>query len=510
MTSSGMHSSSVLLALDIGTTHCKAGVFDLNGKTLRIAKRSMQTQQIPGYAITFDPAMLWRNIEDVVREVTSAVQARVLAVGITSMAESILIVDQTTGEARSPILPWFDTSTQVEAERMAAEDDALQFYQKTGMQMRFKCTPPKLLFLKERHPEVFEGAESPVWLGASDYVVYQLTGAAVTDYSLAGRSGAFDINTHQWDTDWLRRWNLDVEWFPQAWPSGTTLGTTLPEWERIGIPAGTPVAIGGHDHLCAAFGASAVNPETIFDSMGTAEVLIGSFQQRPLTETDYASGLSSGCHVTSDYTYWFGSMSTSGGSIEWIRQLFNRETMSYDEFMGLLTQAKLSPTGILFLPHLLGSGAPHSDSRMRGAWVGLKRQHGRADLAKAVLEGTAFEAEIMRRAGEAMTGQPIQMLTAAGGGTRNPTWMQIKADVCGCPIRIFPEPEAALIGAARAATEGSGIPCDFTPTDSVFIEPDMQRNKLYQELFEEGYLPIYEPLSRFSHLPVLEAIDQLN
>jgi sugar (pentulose or hexulose) kinase len=500
----------VLLAIDIGTTHCKAGVFDLNGKTIHIAKRGMQTYQPTGYAVTFDPDVLWESVTQVIQEVTEAASGHVAAVGLTSMAESGLILDLATGKAKSPILPWFDTSTQAEAERMAIKDDPLEFYQKTGVQMRFKCTPPKLLFIKERHPEVLAETEAPVWLGASDYVVYRLTGAVGTDYSLAGRSGAFDINTKQWDADWLSRWDIDVSLFPKALPSGTPLGETLPEWETLGIPAGTPVVIGGHDHLCAAYGAGAINPETIFDSMGTAEVLVGSFQERPLTETDFASGLSSGCHVKHGYAYWFGSMSTSGGSIEWIRQLFNRETMSYDEFMGLLTQAKPAPTGIMFIPHLLGSGAPNSDSRMRGAWVGLKRQHTRADLAKAVLEGTALETEVMRRAGESITGQPIRMLTAAGGGTRNPIWMQIKADVCGCPIRIFPEPEAALVGAARAAAEGSGIPCDFTSAAPVFIEPDMSHHALYQSLFEEGYLPLQEPLRRYSHLDVLAQLEALD
>jgi sugar (pentulose or hexulose) kinase len=502
--------SGMLLALDIGTTHCKAGVFDLQGRTLYIAKRNTQTQQPKGYAITFDPAALWQNVSEVISEVTQAAQSRVLAVGITSMAESGLIVDRATGEVRSPMLPWFDTSTQPQAERIAAADDALAYFQKTGVQMRFKCSPAKLLWLKEYHPDVFEGTSSPIWLGAADFIAYRLTGATAIDYSLAGRTGAFDINTKQWDAPWLERWDLDAALFPQAVPSGSPVGESLPEWESIGIPAGTPVAISGHDHLCAAFGAGAVNTETIFDSMGTAEVLVGSFEERRLTEADFASGLSSGCHVTPGCMYWFGSMSTSGGSIEWIRQLFNREAMSYDEFMGLLTQAKPAPTGILFIPHLLGGGAPNSDSRMRGAWIGLKRQHSRADLAKAVLEGTAYETEIMRRAGEAMTGQPIQMLTAAGGGTRNPVWMQVKADVCGCPIWVFEEPEAALVGAARAAAEGNGIPCDFIPAASVSIEPDMQRHRLYQTLFEEGYLPMQEPLRRFSHLDVLTEIDQLS
>lgn len=511
MTPSGhVRLDGTLLAMDIGTTHCKAGLFDLRGRTLSIASRPMQTRQPTGYPITFDPDALWESMKALIQQVTQDAPGRVLAVGITSMAETGLIIDRATGQAMSPMLPWFDNSTQPQAERIAAEENAEAFYLKTGVQMRYKCTPAKLLWVKQHHPQVFDHASAPMWLGTADIIAYWLTGAAGTDYSLAGRTGAFDINRKQWDDAWLRRWELSADLFPQALPGGTSVGESLPQWGALGIPAGTPVAVSGHDHLCAVLGAGAVDAETIFDSMGTAEVLIGNFPQRALTSADYASGLSTGCHAASGWMYWLGSMSTSGGSIEWIRQLFNNETLTYHELTGLLQQARSTPTGILFMPHLLGSGAPHSDSRMRGAWVGLKSQHGCADLAKAVLEGTAYEAELMRRAGEAMTGQSITMLTAAGGGTRNPIWMQIKADVCGCPIRILEEPEAALVGAARSAAEGSGIPCDFQPAASTVIEPDMQRHVLYRELFEEGYQTLFEPLRRISHLAVLDRIDHLD
>lgn len=507
MTLSGaaLHGSR-LLAIDIGTTHCKAGLFDLDGRTLSIASRPMVTQHPPGYVVTFDPDALWENVTALVRQITEAAQGAVLAIGITSMAESGLLLDRATGAARTPILPWFDTSTQPQADRIAAADDAQDFYLKTGVQMRYKCTPAKLLWLKERHPQLFAGSRWPIWLSTADYVACKLTGDFGTDYSLAGRSGAFDINTRQWDQPWLQQWGLAADLFPKALPSGAPLGGSLQQWESIGIPAGTPVAVSGHDHLCAALGAGATEADTIFDSMGTAEVLTGAFAERPLNERDFASGLSSGCHVVHNQRYWFGSMSTSGGAVEWIRQLFNREAMSYDELQGMLHQARPDPTGILFLPYLLGSGAPHSDSKMRAAWIGLQSHHGRSELAKAVLEGTAYEAELMRRAGEQVTGQPITALTAAGGGTRNKVWMQIKADVCGCPIRVSDEPEAALVGAALAAAVGCGIAHDFASSTSAVIEPDARRHALYRELFEEGYLHLLEPLRRFSHLEVLEKL----
>jgi xylulokinase len=135
---------------------------------------------------------------------------------------------------------------------------------------------------------------------------------------------------------------------------------------------------------------------------------------------------------------------------------------------------------------------------MRGAFVGL---HGRADLLKAVLEGTVYEVEFIRQAGEHITGQSIPALIAAGGGTRNRPWLQIKADVSGCRIEASAEPEATLLGAALVAGIGSGLYASeaeafarlwLKPVE-VFL-PDPERHAIYHRLYEQGYLRLQDPL----------------
>jgi len=173
----------------------------------------------------------------------------------------------------------------------------------------------------------------------------------------------------------------------------------------------------------------------------------------------------------------------------------------------LLRARAETPTGILYFPYLAGSGSPHSDSLVRGAFIGLSAAHGRSDLYRAVLEGAAFETEYMRRAAEQVTGAPIQRILAAGGGTRNRGWMQIKADVFGCPLDVLAQKEATLLGAALLAGIGSGIyPDAQSAADQLGgcglerFEPDAARHEIYRRMYEAGYLPLQEALRGWQSL----------
>lgn len=487
-----------ILAIDIGTTHCKAGLFALDGTALKIATRPMVTQRAPSGETFFDPEALWANASDVIRKAVDAA-GPIAAIGIASMAETGLLVDRRTGAARSFFVPWFDTAAQPQANLIRRQSDPLERYLKTGLRASFKCSLAKVLWLRTKDESLLEGA---IWLSAADYIAYRLTGKFGTDCSLAGYTFAFRVDQRAWDSDWLREWGLSPDLFPPANPSGTPIGTVLSDVATaLGLDPGIPVAICGHDHPTAAFAMNVTSPGKVLDSMGTAETLLGALPERPLTEDDFHSGLIYGCHVANGCGYWLGSLSASGGSVEWLRAQLNHKPLSYDEIDELLASARSEPTGILYFPYLVGSGPPHTDPLIRGAFIGLSASHGRADLLKAVLEGTVYEVEFIRQTGEHITGQPIPALITAGGGTRNRPWLQIKADVSGCRIEASAAPEATLLGAALVAGIGGGLYANeaeafnglrLNPVE-VFL-PDPERHAVYRNLYEQGYLPLQEAL----------------
>ncbi len=477
-----------LLAIDAGTTHCKAGLFNESGRLLALASRATPQRQWRNQH-RYDPDALWATTVAVVRDALQEAPAEpVAAVGISSMAESGLLLKPQHSAAATPFIPWFDRRTVPQAERIAANSDVRARFLETGQRPTFKCAVARLLWWQEQEPSVLEGA---VWLSVADYLLYRLTGALHTDYSLAGRTYAFSLMEKDWDEAWLQSWGLAPGLFPEALPGGAVAGhVRRAAAAETGLPGGAAVTIAGHDHVCAAFAAGVTGGNTVFDSMGTAETLVGARRSRPLTETDYDSGFSFGHQAGGDGLYWMGGLSTAGGALDWMRRMVAEPPLAYDDLDALLRAIPDEPTGILFLPYLAGSGAPHSDDRMPAIFSGLRQEHGRAHLARAVLEGVTFELEWIRRAALRLPGVAMARIVAGGGGAGNSHWLQLKADISGLPVAILPVREATLVGAALLAGVAGGVygnsreAARWTGTaGGRVIEPRPGRHEAYQPHF---------------------------
>lgn len=494
----------MLLGIDIGTTNSKAGLFDLNGKPIKIASRPTIVHQTDQGVSYYDPEEMWATVASAVAEVMAGQEGKpVAAVGITSMAESGLLVDRKTGRPLSLFMPWFDTCSKPQADRIAANSDLYERFTLSGLHLSFKHGLPKLLWIKDHYPEAL--TKDACWLSASGYIAYRLSGVMGFDYSLAARTYAFRIDRKEWDGDFLGQFGLDAGIFPEATPSGTILGGVTEEAAlRTGLPKGTPVAIAGHDHVAAALAVGAITPGIVYDSMGTAETLVGTLKDQPLGRKEYESGLSFGVHVAKGRFFWMGGNSSSGGSVEWLRSQFGEEPMPYDRMLQLLNETKPGPTGILYFPYLSGSGAPNPDTKAKAAFIGLSKSDGQGEMMKAVLEGTAYQLESIRRSAEEIAGSRIERLQVVGGGTRNPVWLQVKADVSRFTLELPPIPEATLLGAALTAAVGSGTfataeeaAAAVDKTGTKIIEPDEERHKEYARLYNEGFVPLQRPLREF-------------
>jgi xylulokinase len=491
-----------LLGIDIGTTHIKAGLFEYDGTLVQLAIRSNQRSQTESGLTYYDPGEMWNVVTQLIKEVTSDQDSKVISIGITSMAESGLLLNPKTGEYHSHVIPWFDRRTEEIASVIQQELDPVEQFEKTGLHNSYKNGLAKVLWLKQQNSSITKDAK---WLSTSDFIAYKLTGKVGTDYSLAARTFAFRIDEKKWDIPWIRHFGLDESLFPEANPSGTTVGEISScNFEEIGLEKGIPVAISGHDHVCAALAVGVIQPGVVLDSMGTAETLVGSLNERGLSKKEYESGFTFGCHVVPNRLFWMGGIQSSGGSVEWLRNQLSSQRLSYEEMKYLLDQVPNSPTGMLYYPYLAGSGSPQPDPNAKGAFIGLKNTHEKGDLLRALLEGTAYELEYMRRAAEEMQDSPIKALIAVGGGTKNKHWLQLKADVTNCQLSIPPVLEATLLGAAMTAGLNCGI---YKDEDELLhlmskrrennVYPNRENHQKYQTLFEEGYLFLQDPLRSF-------------
>jgi len=488
--------SMKLLACDIGTSHCKAGLFAMDGTACRIASCAAPAHYAVDGCATLDPEQLWQTAAAVLAE-AAATDEPIAALGIASMAETGLLVDRRTGRPRSDLIPWFDPAAAPQGERIGRQEDPFVIFQHSGLRASYKCGLAKILWLRQREPQITENA---VWLSTADFVAQKLTGQLATDPTLAARTLAYRIDTGDWGADWLASFGLDMCLFPPILPSGQPVGQTTREAAdatSAGLKAGIPVAICGHDHMVAALTVGAPEDGMALDSIGTAEALVGALPRRSLTHEAFASGLVFGPHVVPDQMFWMGALSASGRSLDWLRGVLGDPPLSYEALATLIGQGTTEPTDLLYLPYLLGAQAPWPDPNARGAFIGLTAAHSRRDLIKAVLQGVAYEMACILQTAEMTTGRPIPALVAAGGGARIPAWLQIRADVTGRPVIASPHAEATLLGAAILAGAGAGVYCGesmaerllsaravLNPTSPITYRPDPDRHSAHERLLD--------------------------
>ncbi|QSO51569.1 hypothetical protein JZ785_22615 [Alicyclobacillus curvatus] len=522
----------MLIGIDVGSTHCKVGLVHLDGALQCVETSSMHLHQSADGGSFYDPDEVWRAVlgllETVVARASSRIEGKsasplatirgfahaggihIEAIGVASMAESGVLVSRSTGKAMSPLIPWFDQRPAPYVPVIQGAESELALFSRTGLHPAVKHGLTKLLWLKDKQGGISDDA---VWLSTADYVVYRLTGVIATDYTLAARTLAFDIRHRVWDQNWLQNFHFNPRLFPEAMPSGTPAGALLTEYAELLGQDGThpiPVSVSGHDHLCGMVGTGLAGDNSVLNSVGTAETLLGTTSIRELGKTEFHTGLVYGLHVTGDRMYWLGSLPMSGGSVDWARQLLLGTASSYEDLHTFMKHLAGARADAIYVPPLSYLGAIPEVLR-HGALFGVTLAHQHTEIFQAVLEGLCFEVEFIRRQAMNALGRSVLNFSAVGGGAKNPHWLQVKANVTGCSIDVLATTESTVVGAALVAARGAGIaieketktktgtdlgrrgttvtePVDVTTFTQV--HPDAKQHQDYQHIYESKYLPL--------------------
>jgi sugar (pentulose or hexulose) kinase len=499
-----------LLAVDIGTTHCKAAAVRLDGTLLKLASSRMETSPVPGGHRFYDPLQLWKLTAALIHEAASGAGEAVTHISVTGMAEAGLYVDRDTKEPLTWIIPWFDGCTKPLFAAQKHTFDSYERFTRTGLRNHYKFSLYKMQWLLE-HGGVQDRCGHLQWLQVPEYIVSRLCGRSVTDPTLAARTYLFDIFRCEWVDEYFEAAGLSGIAMPEILPSGAAAAplskAALNAVSSSRLSAHTLAVTAGHDHICAAAAVGAAEPGAVYDSAGTAETLMAEYDMSSLGQKEYAAGFSFGRHTVGDRFFWLASVAASGGSFEWMRGIIGEGGSSYERTVKLLEELPAGPTGILYFPYLTGSNAPVYDPSMSAAFIGLLSSHTPADLMKAVCEGVCYEAEwILTRVREGFH-PDLTRLLCGGGGVRNRSWMQIKADITGLDLYAAEIEEATLLGAAWTAAlraEGDG---GVRLTEAMMREfarsfpartyvPNPRVSVAYRKIFEERYLPLQKPLRR--------------
>jgi sugar (pentulose or hexulose) kinase len=436
-----------LLGIDVGTSLIKVGAFSSSGiqVCLRTAPTPM-TWDGPEQA-HHDPLGLWEVVCELLRQVMLEVDPNLIAcVGISSFGEAGVLVSS-DGTPRTPILAWFDTRPIGMLEGL----DLPALRRKTGVPADHTYSLSKILW----HAQQLE-IGGLTWLSTADWIAYRLTGVMQMGVTQASRTLLFDLQSQTWLEDVLRDCGLPLDVLPSVRLPGEQIGALTPQASsQSGLPVGLPVMEAAHDQACAAAGVGAIEPGIFLNACGTVETIFTTLEKRDLNAALETESVVLGHHALAGRYWAMATMRASGSVFDWAIRLTNKlepgsEISSIDYQHALEAASRAEADELNFIPHLRQiSDDPRATSLPGGVFLGLRETHGQGHLIRAVLEGLSLEAAgLLTRFG------PIPehaLIRAVGGPSRNPIWMQLKANFYNLPLEVCTVTNASTWGAAWLA-----------------------------------------------------------
>jgi xylulokinase len=493
----------VVLACDLGSTSFRASLVNDAGEIKAQATVASPLATGRDGCAEIAPEAWWSNLVEACRQL--ALQepdlfGSVSAIAICGITRSQVLLGA-AGEVVRAAMIWSDTRASSLATQLASE---LAGHHPEVEHLNAFHPLARLVWVKEHEPEVFQRITQV--LDPKDYLNFRLTGHAASDnISLARLLAA---NSPEEGFDLLAACGILDGILPQIIAPQNRVGAVqcnLPD--PLGRLGGIPVFCCSNDTWAAVAGLGALRVGYAYNISGTTEVL-GVMSDEPTT----AEGL-----LTVDW----GGLSQLGGpglngadTMSWLLGLLGRTAGDMAERIETLLSAPRQPQPLLFLPYLQGERVPFWDPSLRGAFIGLGRQHGATDLVWAVMEGIAFlNREVLERA-EAAHGWQASCIRFGGGGAVNPAWCQIKADICGRPVETCAATEPGVLGAAAVAWTGLGRFASLEEAQEQLVrvksrfEPDPARAEVYAKLFEqfqrssEVLAPVSHALARMEDKPL--------
>ncbi len=506
-----------LLGLDIGTTNCKAILFDVEKNEEIVYSRKTKTHYTKEGYVFFEPTEIWDSVCSLIQEVTGKVShsCEIKGLSIASMAETGIPLDK-KGTPVYHAIAWFDPRTKPQTEWWQNNFGSYKVYEITGLPLDYIFSVNKIMWIRENELDIYKRMKK--WLCIPDFIIYKLTGEYVTDYSIASRTMALDIRNRAWSSEMLNAVEIDTAVMPPISPSGKIVGKVSSRASsETGLGRDTLVVTGGHDHLCGALAAGVYQEGQVLDSIGTSETILTVIKEPVLNKELFNFNLLCGCHVAKNRYYIAGGMPSAGLMLDWCKNEFTSEKDKVEEkvYQRLKEKAETieaGSNGLFFLPHFRGSSTLYGDPASRGAFIGLREFHQKAHIVKSVIEGLCYESLSLMQVLESALGWKLSYFTAL---CKNDLWLKIKADVTGKILRILPNREPTALGAALLAGIGIGVYKNevdaLKKIDQKWknIYPDPKLSKRYQLLFREIYKAIY-PALRSIHKKIDQASSDRN
>ena len=441
-----------ILALDQGTSSSRAIVFDQNGQTKAVSQKEFtQIFPKPGW-VEHNPMEIWSSQAAVIAEAITSIDINglnIAAIGITNQRETTIVWDAETGEPVYNAIVWQDRRTSEYCDSLKRDGRTDLIRSKTGLIIDAYFSATKIRWILENVPGARQKAEEGrLRFGTVDtWLIWMLTRGEVhvTDVSNASRTMLFNIHTLEWDKELLELMNIPASMMPQVKSSSEVYGytkTTLFAHE-------VPIAGIAGDQQAALFGQMCTEPGSVKNTYGTGCFLLMNSGERPImSQNNLLTTIAWKIGDTVNYALE-GSIFVAGSVVQWLRDGLGIIKSSSE--VEALAASVPDNGGVYFVPALTGLGAPHWDQYAQGSIYGLSRGSTAAHIARAALEGIAFQTMDIVNAMQKDAGVTLKELKVDGGASRNNLLMQFQADVLGTSVIRPTVTETTALGAAYLA-----------------------------------------------------------
>ena len=441
-----------ILALDQGTTSSRAIVFDHDGKICSVAQKEF-TQYFPkpGW-VEHNPNEIWSSQASVIAESISAIDINgldIAGIGITNQRETTIVWDVDTEEPIYNAIVWQDRRTADYCDKLRAEGLIDTIREKTGLIIDAYFSGTKIKWILDNVPGARQRAEQgKLRFGNVDsWLVWRLTRGEVhvTDVTNASRTMLFNINTLKWDADLLKLLDIPVSMLPEVKSSSEVYGHTKTTIFAHEVPIS---GIAG-DQQAALFGQMCIEPGAIKNTYGTGCFVMLNTGEKPVkSENNLLTTIAWKIGDKINYALE-GSIYVGGSVVQWLRDglCCIKSSSEIEELAASVPDSG----GVFFVPALTGLAAPYWDQHARGTIIGITRGTTTAHIARAALDGIAFQTYDIARAMAKDMGAPLTELKVDGGASRNNLLMQYQANLLGIKVVRPKITETTALGAAYLA-----------------------------------------------------------
>ncbi|GKU81875.1 xylulokinase [Niallia sp. NCCP-28] len=482
-----------VIGVDLGTSAVKILLVNMTGEVVfETSKAYPLLHEKSGYSEQNPEEWIEKTIEGLAEliENFNGSPSDIEGISFSGQMHGLVLLDKGKNVLRNAIL-WNDTRTTEQCKQIyetVGEEKLLAITKNPALE---GFTLPKLLWVKQYEPEIFEQAS--VFMLPKDYLRFCLTGKVHSEYSDAAGTLLLSISEKKWSNEICSLFGIQPDICPPLVESHDFVGEITSDIaSKTGLAATTKVFAGGADNACGAIGAGILSEGRTLCSIGTSGVVL-SYEEK--NDQDFQGKVHYFNHGEENAYYTMGVTLAAGHSLSWFKDTFAKD----ENFENLLNDVDLVPigaNGLLFTPYLAGERMPYADANIRGSFIGMDASHKRKDFVRAVLEGITFSLnesiEIFRG-----NGKKIDTIISIGGGAKNEAWLQMQADIFNANIVKLSSEQGPGMGAAMLAAFGAGWFSSLKECADKFVsavktyEPVAENAEQYQKLFRI-YTQVYQ------------------